>query len=178
MNLLYGLDGEKSSKLGEDDICITTGCNMAFLAVVKALCAPNTSSALLTLPAYFNLGMSLSLQSVKPVYIPCDPDNRFVPSLSAARTYLENAKGDIKPKMIILVSPSNPTGTIFTHQELKQWFDLAKEFEVALVVDETYKEFVESDDESDKMGVPHALFKEEGWRETLISLGSFSSGYQ
>jgi len=150
---------------------------MAFLAVVKALCSPNTSSALLPLPVYFNLGMSLSLQSVKPVYIPCDPDNRFAPSLSAARTYLENVKGDIKPKMIVLVSPSNPTGTIFTHDELKGWYDLAREFKIALVLDETYKEFVESEDGSEKMGAPHELFQEEDWRSTLISLGSFSSAF-
>jgi aspartate/methionine/tyrosine aminotransferase len=148
---------------------------MAFLAVVKALCPPNTSSALLPLPAYFNLGMSLSLQSVKPVYIPCDPENRFIPSLSGARTCLETVKGDIKPKMIVLVSPSNPTGTIFTHEELKGWYDLAREFEVALVLDETYKEFVEAEQGEEGMGVPHELFKDPEWRSTLISLGSFSS---
>ena len=175
MNLLYRLPS--SSFLSEQDVGITAGCNMAFLTVLMALCPPGESSVLLPLPAYFNFGMSLSLKSVQPVYIPTDPEDRFTPSLDAARQYLSSdaAKGTVKPRMILLVSPSNPTGTVFAPDELRGWYGLAKEFGVALVVDETYREFVEDAEGGEGMGRPHGLFEVEDWRSTVISLGSFSS---
>ncbi|ORX36389.1 pyridoxal phosphate-dependent transferase [Kockovaella imperatae] len=179
-NVQYGVgsssssSGRKSSKLSAQDIGITTGCNMAFLVLVMALCPPSTSSVLLPLPAYFNHSMVMTMQSVKPLYIPCEPESGFRPSISAARDHLETAKGQsegsTRPRMICLVTPNNPTGAVYSPRELEDWYDLAKEFEVALVLDETYRDFVD--------GPPHHLFDREDWRETLVSLGSFSKGYR
>lgn len=162
-----------------EDVAITTGCNMAFLSLLMTLCPPGKSSVLLPLPAYFNHTMSLSLQDVKPVYVLCEPDNMFKASLPSARSYLASLRkgnGDRRePRMIVLVSPSNPTGTVYTNEEIKQWYDLAREYKVALVLDETYRDFVEG--ESGQRGLPHRLFEEPDWRSTLVSLGSFSSAY-
>ncbi|WVQ83575.1 hypothetical protein IAT38_005716 [Cryptococcus sp. DSM 104549] len=165
------------SGLKAEDVAITTGCNMAFLSLLMVLCPPGKSSVLLPLPAYFNQSMSLSLQSVKPVYIPCEPTNKFKASLPAARAFLSSPKeGEVEPKMIVLVSPNNPTGVVYSHKEIKEWYELAKEFKVALVLDETYRDFVEGPD--GLRGVPHKLFEEADWRGTLVSLGSFSKGYR
>nr|XP_018264389.1 arylformamidase [Kwoniella dejecticola CBS 10117]OBR86547.1 arylformamidase [Kwoniella dejecticola CBS 10117] len=161
------------------DIGITTGCNMAFLTLIMALCPAGKSSVLIPLPSYFNQMMVFSLQSVKPIFVPCDTTNAFKPSLASAREYLsspDRQKEEMKPKMICLVSPNNPTGSVYTHEEIKEWYDLAKEFKVALILDETYRDFVE--DSNGDRGIPHRLFEEEDWRETLISLGSFSKGYR
>jgi aspartate/methionine/tyrosine aminotransferase len=171
-------EGGEGGGVTAEDLAITTGCNMAFLVVLMALCPPHTSSVMLPLPNYFNHAMSLSLQSVKPVYIPCDPDNSFTPSISSARKYLQaqaTAPGDhsVKVRMIVLCTPSNPTGRGYSHEELKEWYHLAREYKVALVLDETYRDFVEGSD--GKRGVPHGLFREKDWRSTVVSLGSFSS---
>ena len=178
-------DDQASGDVTADDVGITTGCNMAFLLLLMTLCPPGRSSALIPLPAYFNHDMSLSLQSIKPVYIPCDPAGGFRPSLQAAREHLELAKkedGPIKPKMIVLVTPNNPTGAVYPADELEKWFDLAKEFGIALILDETYRDFVEpsnaastSSAEEEGRGRPHRLFERPDWRTTLVSLSSFSS---
>ena len=78
--------------------------------------------------------------------------------------------------MIVLVTPSNPTGAIYTPAELRSWYDLAKEFGVALVLDETYRDFVDPRPEVEREA-PHDLFGVEGWQDTLISIGSMSSAY-
>lgn len=162
----------EATHITPEDVGITTGCNMAFLSLLMVLCPPG-SSVLITLPNYFSNTMSISIQSLKPVYIPCEPSPTFTPSLQAARDYLSNPRGE-NPRMIALVSPNNPTGAVYPHEELKKWYDLAKEFKVALVVDETYRDFVAGPD--GKAGsVPHRLFEEEDWRGTFVSLGSFSS---
>lgn len=155
--------------LSVDEIAITTGCNMAFLVLLMVLCPPG-SKALLPLPAYFNHSMSCSNQSVTPVYIPCLPDQAFKPSLRGARKYLErDVKREIR--VIVLVTPSNPTGSVYTPEELLEWYVMAKEFKVALVLDETYRDFVGDGRKS----APHNLFAQEGWGNTLISIGSMSS---
>ncbi|KAK1920916.1 pyridoxal phosphate-dependent transferase [Papiliotrema laurentii] len=176
-NVLYRLPDQA---ITAREVGLTTGCNMAFLTVVMAICPPQTSSILVPLPAYFNYSMTLSLQSVKPVYLPSDPSNGFVPDLAAARSYLESdaARGQVRPRFILLTSPSNPTGTICPDAHLKRWYDLAREFSIALVIDETYREFVEPEDGGSGLGVPHRLFREPDWRDTVISLSSFSKGYR
>ncbi|WWC98898.1 hypothetical protein V866_005792 [Kwoniella sp. B9012] len=159
-----------------DDISITTGCNMAFLVLIMALCPSGNSSVMIPLPSYFNQMMVFSLQGVEPIYIPGDFTNGFKPDIQAARNYLSTVNEEGKPKMIVLVSPNNPTGAVYRHEELKEWYDLAKKHGMALVLDETYRDFVE--DEQGGRGVPHRLFEEEDWRETLVCLGSFSKGYR
>lgn len=159
------------------DVAITVGGNMAFLAILMALCPPHTSSVLLPIPAYFSHTMSISLQSVKPVHLACDPANDFQPSLSATREYLlspDRASDPVKPRMILLINPSNPTGSIMPTETLREWYNLAKECKIALVVDETYRDFVVGENDGVR-GVPHRLFEEKAWRSTFISLGSFSS---
>ncbi|KAL7419837.1 hypothetical protein Q5752_005753 [Cryptotrichosporon argae] len=152
-----------------EDVGITTGCNMAFLVLLMTLCPPG-SSVMLPLPTYFNHAMCLSLQSLTPVYIPCSPSSAFAPSIEAARAAFASATPAAKPRMIVLTSPNNPTGATYTPAQLRAWFDLAKQNAVALVLDETYREFVD--------GPPHELFKDPEWRSTLVSLGSFSKGYR
>jgi aspartate/methionine/tyrosine aminotransferase len=90
--------------------------------------------------------------------------------LQGARNYLEK---DVKKeiRMITLVTPSNPTGTVYTPEELVEWYNLAKEFQVALVLDETYRDFVGDGRES----APHNLSAIDGWGSTLVSIGSMSS---
>lgn len=148
---------------------------MAFLALLMVLCPPG-SSVLIPIPNYFSHTMSISIQSLKPVFIPCTPSPAFTPSLTAAREYLSNHPKDEKPRMIALVTPNNPTGAVYPPEELKKWYDLAKEYKVALVVDETYRDFVEGED-GEGRGRPHRLFEEEDWRGTFVSLGSFSSAW-
>ena len=155
---------------------------MAYLAVLMVLCPPG-SSILLPLPAYFNITMSCSLQNVKPVYIPSLPEEGFKPSLEGARKHLENDK-DKKIRMIVLITPNNPTGAVYTAEELERWYDLAKEYKIALMLDETYRDFVEDTETGTEEGAsgnkagrgrPHRLFERDDWRRTLISISSMSS---
>lgn len=156
-----------------DDIAITAGCNMAFLVLLMTLCTPFKSSVLIPLPSYFNHTMCLSMQNVQPAYIPCDPED-FTPSLEAARKILEDDRSQkdstsgtpkVRPGAILLTTPNNPTGALYPSSQLESWLALAREFNIPLILDETYRDFAP----------PHTLFNDPQWRDTLISVGSFSS---
>nr|ODN87259.1 hypothetical protein L203_03531 [Cryptococcus depauperatus CBS 7841] len=96
--------------------------------------------------------MSLSLLDVEAEYIPCEPGNEFKASF-----------------VMVKVALSNSVGAVYTPDEIKEWFDLVKDYRLTLVLDETYSGFVES------RRVLHKLFEEDGYRRILVSLKSFST---
>ena len=96
---------------------------------------------------------------------------RCVPLRCAAPAFLPSAKDAealITPKTraIVLVTPNNPTGAIYSDELLHDFAELAMRRGVALVLDETYREFLPSR--------PHTLFTTTPWRTYLIHMFSFS----
>ena len=144
-----------------DDLIITAGCNQAFCTVIDALCAPE-DEVLMPLPCYFNHQMWLSIRGVKPRYLSFNPQT--------AMPDIDEARASIGPntRAIVLVTPNNPSGAIYSPDCIEQFFQLAAEFDLALIVDETYRDFIDID------SLPHGLFARSDWRENFIHLYSFS----
>jgi hypothetical protein len=74
-----------------------------------------------------------------------------------------------RTRAILLVSPSNPTGTVIPPDLLREFYFLARQHRIALVLDETYSDFVE--------GMPHDLFTLEDWHSSLVQVMSFGKSY-
>jgi aspartate/methionine/tyrosine aminotransferase len=72
----------------------------------------------------------------------------------------------------VLVSPNNPGGAEYPAETLAAFRDLARARGIALIVDETYRDFDSRD------GRPHDLFADPDWDDTLIQLYSFSKAYR
>ena len=72
----------------------------------------------------------------------------------------------------MLVSPNNPTGAIYPAATIEAFAALAKRRGIALVLDETYRDFLPA-----THGCPHAHFTDPEWGSTLIQLYSFSKAY-
>jgi aspartate/methionine/tyrosine aminotransferase len=68
----------------------------------------------------------------------------------------------------VLVSPNNPTGAVYSPAALRGFYDLARRRNVALVIDETYRDFMAGDER------PHALFEDGAWPSAFVHLYSFS----
>lgn len=90
--------------------------------------------------------------------------------------YLEgNAENGFKPSVpqehadiIILCSPSNPTGTVFTRDELKAWVEYAKQENALIIYDSAYEAFVTDSN------LPRSIYEIEGSKEVAIEIRSFS----
>lgn len=111
-------------------------------------------------PWYFNHSMTLDQLGLTLVPLRCLPPN-FLPSVEECERLITP-----RTKALVLVSPNNPTGAVYPPDLLKQFAELAEEKKVALVLDETYRDFLEER--------PHDLFAETNWRRYLIHLFSFS----
>jgi aspartate/methionine/tyrosine aminotransferase len=151
-----------------DDVAVTAGCNQAFCAAVTTLAAPG-DAVLLPVPWYFNHKMFLDMSGIEAVPLPCD--DGIVPDPDAAR-----ARITARTRAIVLVTPNNPTGAEYPPETIAAFAALARENGIALILDETYRDFHSLEDlGSDR---PHALFADPDWRETLIHLYSFSKSYR
>ncbi|MBE0413285.1 aminotransferase [Yoonia sp.] len=147
-----------------DQVAITSGCNQAFAAAIAALCAQD-DEVILPVPYYFNHRMWLDMVGVRTVALGVGPD--MVPRAQDAAALITP-----RTRAIALVSPNNPCGVEYPAATLRDFADLARAHGIALIVDETYRDF---DSRSD---APHALFTAPDWDETLIQLYSFSKAYR
>ena len=76
-----------------------------------------------------------------------------------------------KTRAILLVTPSNPTGAVTPPETLAKLYLLAEQRRIALVLDETYNEFIAGGKR------PHELFAMPGWDDHLIHITSFGKTY-
>lgn len=149
-----------------ENVLITAGCNQAFCLAMMAL-ARAGDSVMLPVPYYFNHQMWLEMQGITPIHLPFRHDRAGVPDPQEAAALLTP-----DTRAIVLVTPSNPTGAIYPPAVIAQFRELAAERGIALVLDETYRDFLD-----DKDGPPHDLISAEGWDETLVQLYSFSKTF-
>jgi len=76
-----------------------------------------------------------------------------------------------RTKAILVVSPSNPTGAITPPETVRELFEIARRHNIALILDETYNEFIPG-------GVrPHELFTDPAWGDHFVQIASFGKTY-
>lgn len=148
---------------------ITTGCNHAFCMATAAVAGAG-DEIILPEPFYFNHDMWFTMQGIRQLPLPCRAEAEgMVPDPDEAAALITP-----RTRAIALVTPNNPTGTIYTQARLTAFYELAERHGLALILDETYKDFRPFEDPPT---VPHDLFQRESWREVLIQLYSFSKAY-
>ncbi|CEN23422.1 pyridoxal phosphate-dependent aminotransferase [Paraclostridium sordellii] len=121
----------------KDEILITNGGSEALLFAMMATCDPG-DNILVPEPFYTNYnGFSSSVNVVvKP--ITTHPENGFhLPNKSEILS-----KIDKNTKAILISNPGNPTGTVYTKEEVYMLADIAKENNLWIIADEVYREFV------------------------------------
>lgn len=151
-------------QIAADQVAITQGCNQAFTAVMSTLAGAG-DEVILPTPWYFNHKMWLDMQGVTAVPLATGADLLPDPARAA---------GLITPRTraIVLVSPNNPGGVEYPPSLLAAFRDLARAHGLAMILDETYRDFDSRD------GRPHDLFTDPDWDDVLIHLYSFSKAYR
>lgn len=94
----------------------------------------------------------------KIVYSDSNESNGFLPMSD------ENVKADI----IYLCSPNNPTGAVYTKEQLAEWIKYARKNNALILFDSAYEAFI-----SDET-LPRSIFEIEGAKECAIEFCSFS----
>ena len=152
---------EYSSSICINNVAITSGCNQAFCAAISTI-ATAGDSILVPVPWYFNHEMWLAIQGINIIPIPCDIN--LLPDIETTKKLIDN-----KTKAIVMVTPNNPTGVEYPSKLVENISNLARDNNLKLIIDETYKNF----------GNKQSNILYEGkWDEHLIQLYSFSKVYR
>ncbi|MFK7795496.1 MAG: pyridoxal phosphate-dependent aminotransferase [Gammaproteobacteria bacterium] len=121
----------------DNKVFVTAGSNMAFSSLMVAISDPDDEIILLT-PYYFNHEMAIRLANAKPV---------LVPTLDTYHPDIERIKNAItnKTRAIVTVSPNNPTGAVYTKDELTAINQLCAQHGIYHISDEAYEDFLHED---------------------------------
>ena len=117
----------------ETEITVTCGATEAMMAVMLAIVNPG-DEVIVFEPFYENYGPDAALSGATLRHVPLRPDRGF-------RFDPEELKAAFSPrtKAIIVCTPSNPAGTVFTREELQLIGELCRERGAFLVTDEIYE---------------------------------------
>lgn len=122
--------------LKAEDIIVTTGGSEAIAFAMGIVCDPH-EEVITFEPFYTNYNGFSSIVGCKviPVKTKVEDGFRLPP-----KEKIEEKITD-KTKAIIVCNPNNPTGTVYTKEELQIIADIAKEHNLFILSDETYREF-------------------------------------
>ncbi|MDT3845022.1 MAG: aminotransferase class I/II-fold pyridoxal phosphate-dependent enzyme [Bacillota bacterium] len=146
------------------EVVITCGGTEAMMAAMMTICNPGDKVAIFS-PFYENYGADTILSGAEPIYIPLvPPEFHFDPNV------LEQAFKD-GAKALVLCNPSNPSGKVFTLEEMQTIAEIIQRFDAYVVTDEVYEHIIYA---PNKMVYMAAL---PGMRERTIVTGSLSKTY-
>ena len=151
-------------QIAAGEVAVTQGCNQAFCAAMATIAATG-DEVILPTPWYFNHKMWLDMQGIAAAPLPCGPG--LIPSAEAAEALITD-----RTKAIVLVTPNNPGGVEYPAGTVRAFYDLARRRGLALVLDETYRDF------DSRSAAPHDLFADPDWRGVLVHLYSFSKAFR
>jgi aspartate/methionine/tyrosine aminotransferase len=123
-----GIDLRKGSR-----VMVTAGANMAFVHAVLAATEPG-DDVILPVPYYFNHEMAIQMAGCRAVPVPTD--DRYQLRLDAIRAALTD-----RTRVIVTVSPNNPSGAVFSETSLREVNALCAQRGMYHVSDEAYEYF-------------------------------------
>ena len=119
------------------NIFITNGGSEALEMAIFGLCDPG-DEILVFEPYYANYTTFAKLASAKITAVPTSAEAGYcLPDQATVEKYIND-----KTLAILLTNPGNPTGVVYSKQEMDMIAEVVKKYNLALIADEVYREFV------------------------------------
>ncbi|KAJ1457854.1 pyridoxal phosphate-dependent transferase [Pelagophyceae sp. CCMP2097] len=127
-----------AAALTADNIVVTTGSMLAFYTTFASVLDPG-DEVLLPNPGYENYALATELLGAKAVYYALIPPTSENPTWGAPSRAQLDALATPRTKLVVVCTPSNPTGCVFSKEELQTFVDLARDLPKCLLLsDEIY----------------------------------------
>lgn len=153
----------------ETEVTVCCGSTEAMISTLLAVC--NTGDEVIVFePFYENYGPDSVLSGAKPKFVtlhpPAQPDGEWTLDEAELRAAFHP-----QTKAIIVNTPNNPTGKVFTRAELELIRDLCVEFNVLAITDEIYEHILYD-------GAKHiSIASLDGMRERTVTINGLSKTY-
>ena len=150
-----------------EQVLVTPGANIQLYLAIACTVNPG-EEVIIPDPAFVSYASIINFLGAIPIRVPLKEENEF-------RLSPEDVKNAItsKTRMIIINSPSNPTGAVMKEQELNDIFILAQSKGIYLLSDEIYARMVYEDSET-KFYTPGIY---DSCKDTTIIINGFSKSY-
>lgn len=149
----------------EDEILVTAGGQAGLHIAVMSLANPGDEIMILV-PYYPPYVVNTQLAGAKPVFVPLRSERGFIPDPAE----IEQAVTP-KTKVLMILSPNNPTGAVYPREVLARIVDLARERNLMIISDEVYECLVYD-------GLRHhSLTSFPGAKDHVVQVNSFSKIY-
>lgn len=164
-------------QLGHPDLKVnnfiaTIGGSEAILWSIITVANPN-DEILVFEPFYTNYHSLAIMAGVKVVPIQTKVEKGFhLPDKEEIINKINS-----KTKAIIICNPNNPTGTVYTRQELETLYHVCQEYNLFLLADEVYREFVYNDNQAISILTIEKEQSADLADSRVIVLDSFSKRY-
>ena len=163
---LAGYYAKNNILVSSKDIIVTTGGSEA-LSFVMGTIADTDDEIIIPEPFYANYNGFATASGVKVVPVVSGIDTNFaLPPIEEFEKLVT-----AKTKAILICNPGNPTGYLYSKEEIQKLATIAKKHDLFLIADEVYREFTYD-------GAEHySILQEEGLEEHAIIVDSVSKRY-
>jgi len=152
----------------ETEITVTCGSTEGMIAAMMATVDPG-EEVIVFEPFYENYAPDAILSDARPRYVPLRAPDWSFDRDELRRTFNE------KTKAIIVCNPNNPTGKVFTREELEFIGGLCQEFDALCFTDEIYEHILYPRRDADIRHISMAQI--EGMRDRTVIINSMSKTY-
>ena len=147
---------KRGVELGADEVFVSSGASDELGDILDLF--DRSAAAMVIEPAYPAYVDANVMAGRRIVHLSSGRENGFLPSPD------ESIDADI----LYICSPNNPTGAVFTREQLQAWVDFANRRGAVILFDAAYEAYIE--DET----LPHSIFELEGARTCAIEICSLS----
>jgi len=117
-------------------IVVSCGAKHSLYNIIQAVCEKG-DEVIIPSPYWLSYPEMVRLAGAKPVFIKTDDSSGFRISVSDLKKAITK-----KTKILIINSPSNPTGSIYTKEELKEIGKITAEKGILIISDEIYEKII------------------------------------
>jgi aminotransferase len=148
-----------------EDVTIVSGTQEGISVLSQTILDPG-DEVIISDPYYPSYTQNILLRRGVPKYVPLSRENEFIMTAGEVRKQVTP-----KTKAIVLVSPSNPTGSVIPEAELREIAEIAKENDLLVISDEIYTDIVYD-------GIkPRSIAGYPGMNERTVVQSGFSKAY-
>lgn len=152
----------------QKEIIVTAGAIQGITATILAITRQG-DEVIIPSPTYTSYREVINLAGCKPVYVPLNEKEGWAFDLEKFESAITK-----KTKAIFYCNPNNPTGTIYTKEQLGGLAKLAEKHNLYIICDEVYKDFIFDPEHS---GNFFSLAEIPELRKRVIRIFSFSKPY-
>ncbi|WP_432662359.1 pyridoxal phosphate-dependent aminotransferase [Wukongibacter baidiensis] len=116
-----------------ENIVVSNGAKHSLFNTLQAICNPG-DEVIIAVPYWVSYPAMVKMADAKPVFVETQEENGFKYTIEGLTEAINE-----KTKAIILNSPNNPTGTLYTEEELKAIAELAVKNNIYVISDEIYE---------------------------------------